>query len=84
MTVSLPPEMLRAVEKARKAEHRTRSELVREALRAYLGIPIVTPTIEERAALARGRAEIARGEFVRLDELGRLGRSARQVRRKKP
>mgnify|MGYP001615646633 CR=1 FL=1 len=35
MTISLPPEMLREVEVVRKAEHRTRSELVREALRTW-------------------------------------------------
>ncbi len=35
MTISLPPEMIEEVEKVRKAEHRTRSELVREALQAY-------------------------------------------------
>jgi hypothetical protein len=34
-TISLPPEMLTEVEAVRKAEHRTRSELVREALRLY-------------------------------------------------
>lgn len=35
MTVSLPPAMIREVEAVRKAEHRTRSELIREALRTY-------------------------------------------------
>ena len=35
MSVSLPPEMMAKVERVRKAEHRTRSELVREALRTY-------------------------------------------------
>jgi metal-responsive CopG/Arc/MetJ family transcriptional regulator len=34
-TISLPPAMAKQVEKIRKAEHRTRSELVREALRVY-------------------------------------------------
>ena len=35
-TISLPPAMAQQVERAMKAEHRTRSELVREALRVYL------------------------------------------------
>ena len=35
-TISLPPGMLREIERARKIEHRTRSELIREALRRYL------------------------------------------------
>lgn len=34
-TVSLPPEMAAEVESVRKEEHRTRSELIREALRRY-------------------------------------------------
>jgi len=36
MTISLPPAMVRQLEKVRKQEHRTRSELMREALRHYL------------------------------------------------
>ncbi|MDR7536510.1 MAG: ribbon-helix-helix protein, CopG family [Armatimonadota bacterium] len=35
-TISLPPELVREAERAAKAERRTRSELVREALRFYL------------------------------------------------
>jgi metal-responsive CopG/Arc/MetJ family transcriptional regulator len=34
--ISLPPEMAREIEAACRDEHRTRSELVREALRVYL------------------------------------------------
>ena len=34
--ISLPPEMARAAEKAAKEEARTKSELIREALRQYL------------------------------------------------
>jgi predicted transcriptional regulator len=34
-TVSLPVAMARQIERARKAEHRTRSELTREAFRVY-------------------------------------------------
>ncbi len=34
--ISLPPEMAREIEATCRSEHRTRSELVREALRAYL------------------------------------------------
>lgn len=35
MSISLPRAMIRAVDSRRRAEGRTRSELVREALRAY-------------------------------------------------
>ncbi|MDP2655082.1 MAG: ribbon-helix-helix domain-containing protein [bacterium] len=34
-TISLPPEMAVELEEIRKKEHRTRSELLREALRRY-------------------------------------------------
>ncbi|MES2188721.1 MAG: ribbon-helix-helix domain-containing protein [Pseudomonadota bacterium] len=37
-TISLPPEMNQQVEAAMQKEHRTKSELVREALRVYLGL----------------------------------------------
>ena len=38
MTISLPPALLQRFEEVRKAESRTRSELVREAVRErYLG-----------------------------------------------
>lgn len=34
-TISLPPEMVTTLETVMKQEHRTRSELIREALRRY-------------------------------------------------
>jgi len=64
--------MARELEKAQKAEHRTRSELVRQALRDYLrarALPVYTPTAAELRGIARGRAEIRRGDYVTLDEL---------------
>jgi predicted transcriptional regulator len=68
MTISLPPALLRQFEEVRKKESRTRSELVREALRAYFEerYPAVTPTPAELAALRRGRAAIRRGDSVSL------------------
>jgi metal-responsive CopG/Arc/MetJ family transcriptional regulator len=35
-SISLPPEMAEELEEIRKKEHRTRSELIREALRRYI------------------------------------------------
>lgn len=35
LSITLPPEMLAAAEEMARREHRTMSELVREALRAY-------------------------------------------------
>jgi len=71
MTISLPPAMVREVDRIRKAESRTRSELVREALRHYFsgGFPVVTPTKSELAAIRRARAEIKAGKFLTLEQL---------------
>lgn len=72
MTVSLPSKMLEEVDTVRKKEHRTRSELVREALRVYFGkraLPVYTPTPRELAAIRKGREEIRRGEYFTVDEL---------------
>jgi len=73
LTISLPRAMADQVERIRKAEHRTRSELVREALRTYFALAARFP--EERAtpaevrALERGRRAVARGEYVTLKQL---------------
>jgi Arc/MetJ-type ribon-helix-helix transcriptional regulator len=40
LSVSLPPEMLSWAEQVARSEHRTMSELVREALRAYKALRI--------------------------------------------
>jgi len=71
LSISLPSEMVTLVDRAAKVEHRTRSELIREALRAYLGrrIPVVEVSKEELATIERGRREIARGEYVTLDQV---------------
>ena len=70
-TVSLPPAMAKEVERAMKAEHRTRSELVREALRIYLSarlIPSEMPTPAEARAYRRGMAAYNRGDAMTLQE----------------
>ncbi len=72
MTVSLPREMAAQVETVRKAEHRTRSELVREALRTYFALAARFPEEEatpaELRALRQARREFERGETVNLTE----------------
>ena len=88
LTIFLPPEMMEQIETVRKAEHRTRSELVREALRTYFAVgrvlPLYTPTPGERRAIARGRREFERGEFVTLAELLHdVERRSRKVRAKR-
>ena len=63
--------MLEQFEQVRKSENRTRSELVREALRVYFErrVSVVDPTKAEIAAIRRGRAEIMRGDYVTLEQL---------------
>lgn len=76
------------VAKTMRAEHRTRSELVREALRTYitvLQLPEETPTPAELRAIRRGEAAIKRGDCITLDELRReekMGRHPRRARAK--
>ncbi|MGA3294364.1 MAG: ribbon-helix-helix protein, CopG family [Candidatus Acidiferrales bacterium] len=85
MTISLPPALVRQFERVRKAESRTRSELVREALRVYFErrYGAVEPTRAELAALRRGRAAFRRGDVVSLSRfLDGLERPARRARAK--
>ena len=73
MTVSLPQRMIQEVERIRKTEHRTRSELVREALRVYMNrmraLSVYTPAQKELREIEKGRAELRRGESYTLNEL---------------
>jgi predicted transcriptional regulator len=74
ITISLPAETVRAVGEAAARRGCSRSELIRDALEWHLRLqtlPIEEPTPEERAALAAGRAQHVRGEFVTLDEVRR-------------
>jgi len=83
ISVSIPEEMLPEIDNAARKEHRSRSELIREALRRYLSadrsrmLPIDDAQRDEIEAIERGRADFARGEFIRLEYLQReLGLSA--------
>ncbi|MBM3568156.1 MAG: ribbon-helix-helix protein, CopG family [Alphaproteobacteria bacterium] len=73
LSISLPRAMAAQLDRVRKAEHRTRSELVREALRHYVSaastravraraaaLPEVEPEADEIAAVAAGRARVLR------------------------
>ena len=75
LTISLPRAMAQQVERIRKAEQRGRSELVREALRTYFALarnfPEEKATPAEMKAINRARREMARGEYVTLDQLER-------------
>jgi Arc/MetJ-type ribon-helix-helix transcriptional regulator len=72
VTISLPRELLAQMEQVRKAEHRTTSELIREAWRTYFAMrrtPVYTPTPRELRAIAKGRAEFRRGQSLTLAQL---------------
>ena len=53
LTISLPPAMAKQMEKVQKEEHRTRSELLREAWRQCFEsrYPVYTPTRAELTAI---------------------------------
>ena len=71
-TVSLPPNLIREAERTAKEEDRTKSELVREALRVY---------IEERRWRKLQRDTAARAEVLGLrneDDVARLVDSGRK------
>src|SRR6266542_1080462 len=96
-SISLPPEMADELERVRRQEHRTRSELVREALRHYIRaaearsvhqrigkLPEAEPTADEVAAIKEGSGELAEGKFVTFEQLRHeLGRRRQQSRAKK-
>jgi len=77
ISVSVPEDMLPEIDSAARREHRSRSELIREAVRRYLTagrgrvLPVDDAQPDELEAIDRGRAEFSRGEFVRLEDLQR-------------
>lgn len=89
--------MATELERVRRKEHRTRSELVREALRHYIRVADARsvqarigklrdeePEAEEIAAIEQGRREFRQGNFVDLSKLhDGLGRHRQQPRSKK-
>ena len=84
-TISLPPAMAKQMEKVQKEEHRTRSELLREAWRRYFEsrYPVYTPTKAELTSIRKGRAAFNRGNYVTLDRLHNQLDSARHQARAK-
>ncbi len=86
LTVSLPPAMAKQVKQAMKVENRTRSELVREALRVYLSaklVPVERPTAAEARAYRAGASAYKRGDYVTLGEfIDGVDRRPRRARSK--
>jgi predicted transcriptional regulator len=74
VTLRLPENVLRATDEVAVRRRRSRSGLVEDALRWYLRVQDLAwdeASPEEMEAIERGRAEIARGEFVTFEEVKR-------------
>ena len=85
VTVSLPQEELVALDRARKRDNLTRAQALREAIRRYVWqdsdrkIPVEDALPDEVEAIKEGQAQIARGEYVLLDDLKHeMGRPPKQ------
>jgi len=83
VSVSLPQEELVALDRAR--DNLTRAQALREAIRRYVWrdsdrrIPVEDALPDEREAIEEGQAQIARGEYVLLDDLKHeMGRPPKQ------
>ena len=78
VTVSRPPQLVAELNRVREREHRTRSEILRDALRRYITvaerdrmIPVEDARPEEIEAMRRADEEYARRECVRHEDLQR-------------
>lgn len=58
VAVTLPEELFDMVERARAIEHRSRSELIQEAIRSHFGEPVYVPSEDERQMLDRALDEV--------------------------
>lgn len=70
-TVSLPPNLVRDAERTAKEEDRTKSELVREALRMYIEERRWRKLQRETAARAQALGLQSEEDVVRLVRAGR-------------
>jgi metal-responsive CopG/Arc/MetJ family transcriptional regulator len=75
-SITLPPQLVEELDRVRRREHRTRSEVLRDALRRYIAVAARTHTVpvedalpEEIEAMRRAEEEYQRGECVRLEDL---------------
>ncbi|QQR99601.1 MAG: ribbon-helix-helix protein, CopG family [Austwickia sp.] len=59
VAVTLPEELYELVERARKIEHRSRSEMIQEAIRTHFGEAKYCPSEEERRLLQQALDEDA-------------------------
>ena len=76
IATTLPAEELAEFDRLRERRSLSRSQALREAIRWYIGAmrslpPAEDPLPDEIEAIRRGKEQIARGEYVRLDDLQR-------------
>ena len=85
VATSLSPEEVVALDRVRKRDNLTRAQALREAIRRYVSqdcdrqIPVEDALPDEIQAIEEGQAQIARGEYVLLDDLKHeMGRPPKQ------
>jgi hypothetical protein len=85
ITTSLSPDEFVALERVRKRDNLTRAQALREAIRRYVSqgsdrkIPVEDALPDEIEAIEEGQAQIARGEYLLLDDLKHeMGRPPKQ------
>ena len=85
VATSLSPEEVVALDRVRKRDNLTRAQALREAIRRYTSqasdrqIPVEDALPDEIEAIEEGQAQIARGEYVLLDDLKHeMGRPPKQ------
>jgi hypothetical protein len=85
VTISVAQEELVALDRVRRRDNLTRSQALREAIHRYVGqdsdrkIPVEDALHDELEAIEEGQAQIARGEYVPLDDLKHeMGRPPKQ------
>jgi metal-responsive CopG/Arc/MetJ family transcriptional regulator len=76
IATTLPAEELAEFDRVRERRSLSRSQALREAIRSYIGAmrslpPAQDPLPDEIEAIRRGKEQIARGEYVRLEDLQR-------------
>lgn len=71
VSISLPPDMEKEVQKVAKEEHRTISELLREAFRQYLAN-------RDLASIRSEGRKIARRMKIKPDDVAKIVRSGRK------
>jgi metal-responsive CopG/Arc/MetJ family transcriptional regulator len=76
LTTTLPPDELAEFDRVCDRQSLSRSQALREAIRWYIGAmrslpPAEEPSPDEIEAIRRGKEQIARGEYTRLEDLQR-------------